>query len=278
MHCKNVSVHRTDIELTPENIGNLMDGWKAYKRAEYIVLHGADGYAVVKFTQKDTTGGMFGKVTGYEIVSLPGDTVYYEDPEMDVLNTPALAKIQMMFPGKAVVIKGMFCHINFIKDVRPERLRVIDNVPPSPSKLGVLVRIALDSGFVDYPAIPELVDIDMADRVADVKTEAVMFPCMISDLKADMPHYYLDENPELRHKVTLIGCNLSKRIYAELYGGDVPFINVCPMDNVPADGVKTIVKCCKIKEGHKREGNTVSVPWGATVPEVVEAINSLFSE
>lgn len=278
MHCKDVSVHETGIPLTPENIGRLMSGWKAYKRAEYIVLHGADGYAVVKFTGKESAGGMFGTVTEYEIVSLPRDTVYHEDPDLDVLNTPALAKVQMLHPGKTVVVKGMFCHINFIKDLRPERLRVIDNIPPAPSKLGVLVGIALSSGFIDHPAVQDNVDIDMAECVSEVRTEAVMFPCKVSELKADMPCYYLDENPDMKHKVTLIGCNLSKRIYSELYGGEVPFINVCPMDCVPDDGVKTIVKCCKVKEGHQKKGATVSVPWGATVPEVVDAINDLFSE
>ena len=75
--------------------------------------------------------------------------------------------------------------------------------------------------------------------------------------------------------MTLIGCHLSKRIYTALYGGDVPFINVCPADYVdPSE--KTIVKCCKVKTGHELDGNVVRVPWGATVPEVVEALNDLF--
>lgn len=278
MHCKDVSVHETEVPLTPEGIGVLMEGWRAYKRAEYIVLRNGQDLAVVRFAKKEGRGGMFGTVSDYEIISLPGDTVFYEDPRLDVLNTPALAAIQGRYPGKTVVVKGMFSHINFIKDLNPVTLRVIDNVPPSPSKLGVLVDIALASGYIDHPAVPLSIEIDMADCVADVRTEAVMFPCRVSGLSAEIPFYFLDEAPELHHEVTLIGCHLSKRIYSELYGGDVPLLNVCPLDHVPEDNVKTIVKCCKVKEGHQRKGNTASVPWGATVPEVVDAINDLMSE
>ncbi|MFA7150396.1 MAG: hypothetical protein WC067_05215, partial [Candidatus Methanomethylophilaceae archaeon] len=141
----------------------------------------------------------------------------------------------------------------------------------------VLVRKALSSGFVDHPIIVDDYVIDMADRISEVRTEAVMFPCKVSGLTADMPVYFLDGAPRINHEVTLIGCHLSERIYESLYGKKAAFINVCPMDF--ADGsVKTIVKCCKIKEGFVIEGNVAKVPWGATVPEVVGAINSLFDQ
>lgn len=104
-----------------------------------------------------------------------------------------------------------------------------------------------------------------------------MFPCRVSNLEADMPFYFLDDAPEVDGEVTLIGCHLSKRIYTALYGSDVPFINVCPADHVEP-GVRTIVKCCKVKNGHEMEGDVARVPWGATVPEVVDAINDLFSQ
>ena len=111
--------------------------------------------------------------------------------------------------------------------------------------------------------------------MSEVGTDAVMFPCRVSNLSADIPYYFLDDAPEVDDEVTLIGCHLSKRIYTALYGGDVPFINVCPADYVdPSE--KTIVKCCKVKTGHELDGNVVRVPWGATVPEVVEALNDLF--
>lgn len=276
MHCKDVSMKEVDFPITAESIAKMMDGWVAYVRTEFLVLKHDSEYAVVEL-HKESGNDLFRKLKGYDIVSLPDDTVFYEDPLLDVLNTPALAELQSKFPGKTVVMRGMFSHINFVKDLIPEKLMIVDNVPPYPSKLGVLVRRALESGFIDHPIVCEDRIIDMADKIPEVRTEAVMFPCRVSHLSSDKPFYFLDDAPELKHEVTLIGCHLSKRIYTSLYGSDVPFINVCPADYTDPN-VKTIVKCCKIKNGHQIDGNTVRVPWGATVPEVVDAINDLFSQ
>ena len=274
MHCKDVSMRDVDVPLDEDSIGDLMGSWTSYVRTDDLVLRNGDDYAVVELI-KAPGNGLFRKVVGYRIVSLPQDTVFLDLPDLDVLNTPALAAVQAEHPGKAVVVRGMFSHINYIKDVVPQRLVVVDNVPPSPSKLGMLVRMALASGYVDHPIVPEDRIIDMADKLSEVGTDAVMFPCRVSNLSADIPYYFLDDAPEVDDEVTLIGCHLSKRIYTALYGGDVPFINVCPADYVdPSE--KTIVKCCKVKTGHELDGNVVRVPWGATVPEVVEALNDLF--
>ena len=275
MHCKDVSMHDVDIPLDREHISELMRGWTAYVRTDDLVLRNGDSYAVVRLV-KSQEPGLFRKVVDFEILSLPEETVYVEEPDMDVLNTPALAALQARHPGKAVVVRGMFSHINFIKDIEPLRLMVVDNVPPSPAKLGVLVDVALGSGFVDHPIVKEERIIDMAEKVSEVRTGAVMFPCRVSNLHADIPFCFLDDAPEDPGDVTLIGCHLSQRIFRSLYDRDVPFVNVCPADFVEP-GVKTIVKCCKVKQGHELDGDVVRVPWGATVPEVVDAINALFS-
>lgn len=276
MHCKDVSMKDVDIPLTREAIAGLMEGWRSYVRTEALVLRNGDDYAVVQL-RKHEGSGLFRDLDGYEVVSLPEDTVFEEIPDLDVLNVPEMARVQARHPGKTVVVRGMFSHISYVKDLEPMRLVVVDSVPPEPSKLGVLVRRALDSGFIELPIIPEDRIIDMADRVSEVTTPAVMFPCRVSHLEADRPYMFLDDAPELKEDVTLIGCHLSRRIYRELYGSDVPvFIDVCPADHVDP-GERTIVKCCKVKTGHERDGNVVRVPWGATVPEVVDAIADLFS-
>lgn len=275
MHCKDVSMHEVDFPLNPDTISGLMDGWTSYVRTEALVLRNGDEYAVVEL-HKNPGKGLFRTLESYDIVSLPADTVFEEDPELDVLNLPAMAAVQARHPGKTVVVRGMFSHISYVRDLEPLRLRVVDNVPPSPSKLGVLVRMALASGYVELPVVPEELIIDMATKVREVGTEGVMFPCRVSHLTADRPFCFLDDAPEDPGDVTLIGCHLSKRIFGELYHREVPFINVCPADYVRPEEM-TIVKCCKVKQGHERDGNVVRVPWGATVPEVVDAINDLFS-
>ena len=275
MHCKDVSVRDVDVVLSKRNITELMRDWTAYTRADFLVLRNGNDHAVVRLSEKSGPG-LFGKVTSFEIISLPKDTVFVDIPDADVVNVPALAAIYEEHKGKTVVVRGMFSHISFVSNMKTMRLNVVDNVPPSPSKLGVLVRKALSTGFIDHPIIIKDVIIDTTGKIKDVKTEAVMFPCKVSGLKADIPFYFLDEAPRIDHDVTLIGCDLSKRIFGSLYGRDVKLLNICPMDHIPRGNAKTIVKCCKIKEGHKIDGNVARVPWGATIPEVVGAINELF--
>ncbi len=275
MHCKDVSAREVDFDLTPDAIASEMDCWKAYAKCEYLVLRKDDSFAVLR-VMKENAVGLFKKVTDYEILSLPEDTDYVHDETIDVLNIPSLALIQSEHPGRAVVIEGMFSHIVYIKDLQPLILNVVDSIPPSPSKLGVLVRKALDSDFIDLPIIVHEETVDMCSKVSEVKTEGVMFPCKVSGITTDRPTYFLDNDPELKHEVTLIGCNLSKRIFESLYRFTPVFINVCPADNIRTKD-KTIVKCCKVKKGHIIEGDVVKVPWGATVPEIVDAIKDLFS-
>jgi len=275
MHCKDVSVRDVNVPLDEANIKALMSDWTAYVRAEHVILRNGNDHAVVKLV-KENKFDLFKKVVDFEIVSLPKDTIFVDVPDTDVINIPALASLQKKYPKRTVIVRGMFSHISFVSGMEYVHLNVIDNIPPSPSKLGVLVRAALSTGFVEHPIVTNDVIIDMSKKVKDVSTEAVMFPCKVSGLTAKMPVYFLDEHPKLEHDVTLIGCDLSRRIFGSLYKRDVKFINVCPMDHVTDKNTKTIVKCCKIKEGHKIDGNVAKVPWGATIPEIVGAINELF--
>lgn len=275
VHCKDISVKEVDWEPTAENIAAHMRGWRAYKRAEYVVLsHGGD-HAVVRLDRKDGDT-LFREVEGYEIVSLPEDTVFVERPDVDVLNLPAMAKLQAEFPGKTVVVRGLFSHVGFVSGVVPIKLRVLDDVPPRPSKMSYLVDLALRSGYVELPIVPEYVDIDIGKLSEKASTKEVMFPCKASGTQSSKPFCFLDQTPDIDGKdITLVGCRLSQRIFREQYGREVPFINICPVDNVPKDGVPTIVKCCRVKQGHEIEGNIVKVPWGATVPEIADALNDL---
>lgn len=277
MHCKDVSVREVDFPLTEENIARMFGSWSAYTRTEEMVLINGSDHATVRI-EKEKGTGLFRPVVSFEIVSLPDNTDLIEDHALDVLNVPAMARIQAGHPGRAVVVKGMFDHVSFVFGLEPVRLRVIDSVPPSPSKLSVLVQKALDSGFVEHPIIQECVDVDMAVLSKDVTSGPIMFPCAVSGLKSSVPVSYLDSAPDADADVTLVGCHLSKRIFESLYGFEPRFINTCPADYAPNDGVKTITKCCKVKNGHRMEGDLASVPWGATIPEVAEALNALFAE
>ncbi|MDR3282773.1 MAG: hypothetical protein LBS92_04090 [Candidatus Methanoplasma sp.] len=275
MHCKDISVRSVDVPLTEDGIASLMESWDAYVRTEYLVLRN-DGYAVLRL-RKAAGDSLFRRVEGYDIVSLPDDTVFLKDERIDVLNIPALAALQSEHSGKTVVIEGMFSHIGIVSELSPLRLRVVDVTPPNPSKLSVLVRTALASGFVNLPIVAEAVETDLMELSSEVNGP-VMFPCRASGLSSPYPTYFLDEAPGDPGDVTLIGCVLSKRIFCSLYGRNAPFVNMCPVDGIKDDGVRTLARCCRVREGFEIDGNIAKVPWGVTVPEIVDALKALFSE
>ena len=276
MHCKDISIMAADFPLTEDGIRNGLVGHRAYLRAKYTVMSKDGQYAVARQHLSDGTG-LFRTVESVDIISLPEDTIFIDMPEADVLNVPGKALIQKEYPGKTIIVQGMFSHVTFVHDIKWKTLRIVDNVPPHPSKTEILVKKALESGYIDHPIVTETVIIDIQDMISEVETEAIMFPCKVSALKADIPYYFLDFNPEIKHEVTLLGCNTSLRIFKELYDYEPPLVNTCPKDFCPVDGVKTIARCCKIREGHVIEGDVVLLSWGATVPEVIDAINALFA-
>ena len=273
-HCKDVSLRHVDFSLTEENIDTNLDGKKAYTRTDFMILKHEDEVAVIKVT-KEGGKDLFRPISGYQTVSLPDDTVNVRDEQIDVLNASHMARVARHHPGKTVVVSGMFNHVSFLQEENLLDLFVVDVVPPSPSKLSVLVERAFSTGLVDLPIVPHFLDIDLNELEKRVTTGSVMFPCRASGLESARKVYFLDETPVLDEDVTLIGCDLSRRIFNSVYRKEPRSLDMCPRNLAGTEG-KTLVKCCSVKEGFIIDGNVASVPWGATVLDVIGAINSLF--
>lgn len=276
-HCKDVSLRHVDFPLTEKNILGKALGMKAYTRTDHMVLRHGGETAVIKVT-KVKGKELFREIIDVEVISLSEDTVFIEDESIDVLNVSKMAEQVLRHGGKTVVVSGMFNHVSFLKVEEVLRLRVFDVVPPRPSKLSVLVERALSTGLVELPLVPMVEDVDLNEKEGQVRTKAVMFPCRASGLVSGRKVFYLDETPDLDlEEVTLVGCDLSRRIFRSIYNYDPESVDMCPKNLVLDDGIPTIIKCCKVKEGHEIAGNIAMVPWGATTLEVAAAINALFS-
>jgi hypothetical protein len=273
-HCKDVSLRHVDFSLTKENIAVNIDGKSAYTRTDFMILKHGEEMAVIKVV-KEGGKDLFRRISAYEIVSLPNDTLFIRDEGIDVLNASQMARLARAHPGKTVVVSGMFNHVSFLQEENLLDLFVVDVVPPSPSKLSVLVERAFSTGLVDLPIVPHYQDIDLNQLEKNVVTKAVMFPCRASGLDSKRKVYFLDETPALEGDVTLIGCDLSRRIFNSIYRREARSVDMCPRNLAKTRG-KTLVKCCSVKEGFVIDGDLASVPWGATVLDVVGAINSLF--
>lgn len=273
-HCKEVSVRTVNFPLTPTNIAEVVKGKKAYTRTRYYVLRNRNDSAVIS-VEKEDGNELFRNIKSFEILSLPNETVFVEDRTIDVINRTQMAKLSQKYKGKLVVVRGMFNHVSFVKDEDLIRINVIDTVPPRPSKLSVMVEKIISIGLINAPIIANHIEIDLESIASTLKTKGVIFPCRASGISCDKVVYFLDETPEISVESTLVGCDLSRRIFKSLYKKEVDFIDICPRNHVRLDGSPTLVKCCKVKSGYELKNQVAAVPWGTTIEEVKDALLAL---
>ncbi len=88
-HCKDVSLRHVDFPLTRENILSNFQDKIAYTRTDFMILRNGEDTATVKVT-KQKGKDLFRPVVGLEVISLPEDTVFIHDEEVDVLNVSSL--------------------------------------------------------------------------------------------------------------------------------------------------------------------------------------------
>ncbi len=76
---------------------------------------------------------------------------------------------------------------------------------------------------------------------------------------------------------TLLGCERSRQIHVALYGHEPHArVDFCPLvaEGEPEEE-PTLLKCCLRERGIEQEGNRVTVPWGASLEEVRQALRLL---
>jgi hypothetical protein len=198
-----------------------------------------------------------------------------------------MMKIAKEYIEHIVVVKGKFEHISFAKYEKGININILDIVPPEPAKLPVLVEEALSFGFFENSVEINYCNIDLNDKIKNVKTRSIMLPCHATSITTSLiwsgTVYYLDQKPELNskeiHELTLIGCDLSLEIFEEIYNSTPPFINICPKRLLKEQNIDgpTILRCCSINE-FEPSNNIAFVPWGARIIEVGEALEYLIGQ
>jgi hypothetical protein len=279
-HCKEVSLKNVSFELTEKNIKGFLTGKRAYIRTRFYVFQSRDHWAVALIVRKESNDVLV-DIASIHVLTLPNDTVFVEDPELDVLSASAMGALRERMGKKCVVVKGRSEHISFFIDEPPYELTVFDVVPPHPSKLSFLVRTVLDNELQDRYVRVKTVELDLNDLARKAGPGPVMFPCRASGLGSGDRVLYLDETPELTSDeiahMTLVGCSLSARIFKAVYGSEPRLINMCPQDLAKENGLSgpLLIKCCKVKEGVQVNGTTAVVPWGARASEVASALRAI---
>ncbi len=279
-HCKEVSVKSVDFELTAENIKAFLKGKRAYIRTRYYVFNNGDQWAVALIVRREANE-VLQDIASVHILSLPHETSFVGDPNLEVLSASRMGAIREKAGTKCVVVKGKAEHVSFFIEEPPYELLVFDVVPPRPSKLVSLLGHVLETDLQDMYVKFEVQEVDLNSLGAGASAGTVMYPCRASGLTTGRRVLYLDETPALAKEearaITLVGCSLSARIFKAVYGIEPKLVNMCPKDLLGERGVRTpvLVKCCKVREGFETEGNIGLVPWGARAAEVSEALRTI---
>lgn len=138
-HCGDVGVEEVSFPLTEENLRKHFLGRRSYTRTKFYAVTNGKDWAVVQVSKKPTKD-LFQPVQGVNILSLPDRTSFVHEPGLDVLHIGNLLKVQSRHRGRLVVFKGRFEHVSFVDVPLPAKIRIVDIIPPAPSKLVVLVR------------------------------------------------------------------------------------------------------------------------------------------
>lgn len=254
---------------------------EVYRRTDIIILHSPQNRYAVVAVQRMTSETLFSAVEKVEVLALPDDCVFLEDPDTDPANRSALAKLAVdrgVTSEQTAIVQGSFDHINIIHRPKPFVLRVVEVVPPSPPKLFHLVEHVLS--YADLPpVIVESVTIDLRDLAKEATPEAFLVPCRSGGLdNLSAPVHFLDERPKQRENWTLIGCERSLQFHQHYYGDVPPRIEMCPRQLVKDDGKVTLLKCCLLEFDIEQSGHLMSVPWGSDLAMIEKALQQLLRD
>ena len=283
VHCNEVGVRKVEFDLREEKIREAAVGKLVYWKTRYLLLTSRDEWAVVKVRSEGS--GLFRQVSQIDIIALPKDVEYIENPLLNVLSVSTMAHVASKTSKRAVIVKGSFGHVSFIQGETAIVLNVYDVVPPKPSKLVDLTEKALARESIDRPIIlvPKILDLH---TLVSPKDSVVMLPCRTSGVNLkpnNQTVLFLDEAPALScseaKSVTLVGCDLSRKVFNSHYGVSPRFRNMCPKKwalKVGSDEL-SLCLCCLEDSDFKREGNLLVLPWGVTSKQVEAAIKSLWT-
>ena len=279
---RKVSVATIDGPLTPAALTAHFAGREAYRHTRYVVVRDrrdSEATAVIRVGRAPGSGdALFAPIADVEVLALPGECAYVRAPDVDTGVPSALAAAaRAEAPGaRCVVVQGRYEHVNFILEPAPVRIRVGDVVPPRPAKLVDQATRVLDLAE-DLPPVelvPEVVD--LADLACTRPVGRYLLPCRTSGFRLDGADVdFLDERPP-RRDWTLVGCARSRSLHEWFYGGlPAEVVDICPRRLFPDDGRPRLTKCC-LQESHNRaDGATVTVPWGASLQLVRQALSDL---
>ena len=256
-------------------------GREAYMRTRFIVARSGRDTALVE-VDRPASSKLFSLVTSARVLADASQCRYVVAPNVDCGVPSQLAEVAMGHRDvSCVVVEGMYSHVSFILNAAPLVLRVLDIVPPFPSKLLDQVQRVLETAENLPPVVASPVFVDSRAKLAEDCVSIpsrVLIPCRGSGIELKgVTVSYLDERPPLADW-TLLGCERSHQIHRWFYGTTPPTVDICPVrfvtEDMAAEG-PILTRCCLMQEGVEERRLATFVPWGASLAEVREAIEAI---
>jgi hypothetical protein len=283
--------------LEPEALRTHFTGREGYMRTRFIIVRCGEQTSLIE-AARPSSNELFSPFADVRVLAGPSECVYVHSPETDVgiPSQMAIVAARVAPVGsslRCIVVEGKYSHVSFLLNPKPLRIRVLDIVPPAPSKLADQAQRLLDTAE-DLPPILLITDeVDSRDLLraatappdrgfvqSDIASGLVLLPCQVSGSELDGDDVrYLDQRPA-HEEWTLLGCRRSQQIHTWFYGEEAPLIDTCPRrflaDERDGDGEgPTLTRCCLLQEGMERRGRAALVPWGSSLQEVRAAITNL---
>ena len=272
---RGVAVSYVDSPLDEASLVRHFVGREAYRRTRFVVVRNGDRTAIVRVRKQDEQP-LFAAITEVELLAGADECVYLHCPDVDTGVPSALAAAALAGASgvRAAVVQGRYEHVNFIVDPAPLRVTVREVAPPQPAKLLDQAQRVLDVTETLPPMqlVPDVVG--LADLAANAPAERYLVPCRGSGF--DPPGAqtaYLDERPP-HEPWTLVGCERSQQIHEWFYGERADQVDICPRARPPIAG-PLLTKCCLFEHGIVIDGGQVTVPWGASLGQITEALIAL---
>jgi hypothetical protein len=274
---REVSVAEVPVPLGEDALREYLAGRPVYRRTRYVIARNG-GACMVAEVGKESEQPLFSPVTSVTVLARADETALVDAPDIDTAVPTQLARAAAQHaPGaRCVIVRGLYGHVSFILDPAPVRVRVLEVVPPWPPKLvdqlSRVLELAEDLPPVEL--VPELVD--LRDLAARRPASRYLFPCRAGLGEHDQAEIsYLDEIPA-REPWTLVGCARSRAIHDWFYGDEVPQVDMCPRNLAGRDlanaGGPQLTKCCLLEDRVASDGDTVVVPWGASLAQIKEGL------
>jgi hypothetical protein len=147
-------------------------------------------------------------------------------------------------------------------------------VPPHPAKLFDQTRRLLDVAEHLPPIELVLQATDLIDAARSTPSDSYLLPCRGGGVTFDGARTaYLDERPP-QDSWTLIGCERSAQIHEWFYGERAKQVDFCPRNATLIEGA-VLTKCCLLEDDIAVEEDRVTVPWGASLAQISEALSVL---